>query len=78
MKPPNIVWVPSERQVYLVDFGHAQLIEGARGYRATKEFELGNEHTLASDAYTVGKTLQAELIRLGIGPNHWLAIPDHS
>jgi hypothetical protein len=77
LKPSNILWVPSAQQAYLVDFGHAQLREGATGYRATKAFEApeiatGEPHSRASDAYCVGVTILAEIDRLQIGRSHWL------
>lgn len=77
LKPSNVLWVPSTQQVYLADFGHAQLLQGATGYRATKSFEApeiaaGEPHSRASDAYGVGVTILAEIDRLQIRRSHWL------
>jgi len=62
IKPSNIAWDSETRLVSLLDFGHAQLIEGATSYKGTLGFtapEVINHqpHDQASDMYSVGKTL---------------------
>jgi len=62
IKPANVSWDSKTRRVSLLDFGHAQLIEGATSYKGTRGFtapEVINlhPHDQASDTYSVGKTL---------------------
>ena len=61
----------------LLGFGHAQFIQDACGYRATKGFEApeimaGYPHSRESDAFSVGATILAEMDRLGVEGGHWL------
>ncbi|KAL3939572.1 MAG: hypothetical protein SGBAC_005719 [Bacillariaceae sp.] len=63
IKPNNLRWLSSRQQVYLIDFGHAQLVKGAKHYNATKAFEapeIRNDklpHSCETDAYSVGATI---------------------
>lgn len=63
IKPNNLRWHSERWQVYLIDFGHAQLIEGARHYRATEGFEAPEiretktSHSCETDTYSVGATI---------------------
>ena len=63
IKPNNLRWDSSRRQVYLIDFGHAQLSEGAQHYHATKDFEAPEirekslPHSRETDTYSVGATI---------------------
>eukprot|EP00526_Cylindrotheca_closterium_P004652 CAMPEP_0113619752 /NCGR_PEP_ID=MMETSP0017_2-20120614/10042_1 /TAXON_ID=2856 /ORGANISM="Cylindrotheca closterium" /LENGTH=781 /DNA_ID=CAMNT_0000529357 /DNA_START=125 /DNA_END=2470 /DNA_ORIENTATION=+ /assembly_acc=CAM_ASM_000147 len=63
IKPNNVRWHSSRRQVYLIDFGHAQLAEGAQHYKATKDFEAPElrennlPHSRETDTYSVGETI---------------------
>jgi serine/threonine protein kinase len=64
IKPSNVLWDAHEKQVVLVDFGHAQNAANALGYGATKKYEApeishGLPHSRKSDAYCTGKTLAA-------------------
>ena len=60
LKPNNVRW--SKGVVKLIDFGRAQLladaknVPGTRGYEAP-EVERGEVPAIASDAYSVGKTI---------------------
>ena len=68
IKPSNIMWrrqsAVHHGSVVVVDFGHAQLVKGARSYRGTRgytapEVAVDKEsHSAASDAYSVGKTIE--------------------
>ena len=62
IKPENIRWDDVTKSIMLVDFGHAQLEDGARSYRSTEGFEAPEilekrPHSRKTDAYAVGRTL---------------------
>ncbi|CAJ1946662.1 unnamed protein product [Cylindrotheca closterium] len=63
IKPNNLRWHSSRRQVYLIDFGHAQLVEGAKYCKATRDFEAPElrekmlPHSRETDSYSVGATI---------------------
>jgi len=64
IKPENVAWDCGHRQVFLLDFGHAQYIKGAKSYAGTRGFtapEVAERkpHDIASDVYSVGKTLES-------------------
>lgn len=64
IKPSNILWDATQKLVRLIDFEHAQEEESAQWYTTTRKYEapeisLGKPHTRMSDAYSVGKTLDA-------------------
>lgn len=64
IKPQNLAWDSQQEQVYLLDFGHAQKEQGAKSYRATEWFEAPEiaakqPHNRASDAYSVGATIES-------------------
>jgi len=69
IKPANVLW--NGTAVVLVDFGHAQLIDGARPYNGTKGFTAPEvavdkkPHSMASDAFSVGKTLEEVVAETG-------------
>ena len=62
IKPLNVLW--DGTSVVVVDFGHAQMIEGARSYAGTPGFTAPEvfydkvPHSELSAAYSVGKTLE--------------------
>ncbi|MGH3055294.1 MAG: protein kinase domain-containing protein, partial [Gaiellaceae bacterium] len=64
IKPGNVLWNAREG-LYLIDFEHAQLIEGAKYYRSTRQFtapEILHEkqpHSIKSDCFSVGETLRS-------------------
>lgn len=63
IKPDNIRWDRSRQQAYLIDFGHAQMADGARHYRATKRFEAPEireerlPHSRETDTFSIGATI---------------------
>ena len=68
VKPGNLSWDSTTSTVSLLDFGHAQLENGAQWYGGTRGYEAPEivkseekrepqPHSRASDAYSVGKTL---------------------
>jgi len=64
IKPDNVAWDSDQRQVFLLDFGHAQNVNeaksylGTRGYTAPEVIER-KPHDMASDVFSVGKTLDS-------------------
>jgi serine/threonine protein kinase len=65
IKPSNLRW--RQQQVYLIDFGHAQMAEGAEHYEATGRFEAPEirkeklPHCRETDAYSVGASILWDL-----------------
>mmetsp|Transcript_4061 Transcript_4061/g.12618 ORF Transcript_4061/g.12618 Transcript_4061/m.12618 type:complete len:667 (+) Transcript_4061:340-2340(+) len=62
IKPRNVLWDATKGLVVVVDFGLAQLIDGAQSYNATRAFTApevidGKPHSTASDAFSLGKTV---------------------
>ena len=53
-----------DESVTIVDFGHAQMVEGAQSYIGTRGFTAPEvavnkkPHSTAADAFSVGKTLE--------------------
>jgi len=69
LKPDNAMW--DGESVAIIDFGHAQLIDGAQFYRATCGFTAPEvavkkkPHSAASDSFSVGKTLEQVVAETG-------------
>jgi hypothetical protein len=64
IKPNNTLWDAIQKKVLLIDFEHAQEEVNAQWYTTTRKYEApeissGNPHTRKSDAYSVGKTVDA-------------------
>jgi Protein kinase domain len=69
IKPANVTWNSATKTVSLLDFGHAQTMNHARSYKATKGYtapEVEKEkvsHSRLTDAYSVGKTLMKAAVK---------------
>jgi len=72
LKPDNVAWDSVRRQVFLLDFGHAQNVKeansylGTRGYTAPEVLDR-KPHDMASDVYSVGKTLDSVVDESNLG-----------
>jgi len=77
LKPDNAMW--DGESVAIIDFGHAQLIDGAQSYRGTPGFTAPEvtvdeePHSTASDAFSVGKTLEEAVAETGAHDDKHLA-----
>jgi len=77
LKPDNAAW--DGESVAIIDFGHAQLIDGAESYRGTHGFTAPEvavdqePHSTASDAFSVGKTLEHVVAETGAHDDKHLA-----
>jgi len=66
IKPDNVAWVESTKNVKILDFGHAQMIEKTALVRGTKGLEApellqGVKNSCATDAYSVGATVEWQI-----------------
>jgi len=60
----NIAWDSKQRQVFLLDFGHAQDVKGAKSYPGIRgcyspEVLDRKPHDKVSDVFSVGRTLNS-------------------
>jgi serine/threonine protein kinase len=70
IKPGNVLWDATQGVTRLVDFGHAQYESTARAYKATEKYQApeisqGEKHTRKSDAFEVGRTIEAAIKSAG-------------